>query len=901
MAEWASDIRARLASLQLSPVREAEIVEELSQHLDEEYEARRAAGVPDDQARQEVLDAALGGGALARDLRPLRQARTPLTIQPGAPRQSRLRDLLQDVRYALGLLRRQPGFAAAAIVTLALGIGANSAIFALVDATLLRPLPLPSPERVVAVTGRTATESTERARVSPNDLRDLKARATGLAALGGVMPNVGGMVMAGRDGTAETIARQWITAGALDALGAPPVAGRYFTAEDDRTALSAVVLSEAFWRSRFDGDPAILGQQVRLDGDAFTVLGVAPDTVQLIGRSDVWALVGLEEFPPRARGARMFHAIGRLKPGVTIAAAEAELASIAGALAREYPDTNTGRGVATEALHAFVIGGDLRQTSLLFVGVVVFVLLICCANVANLLLAHGAARARELSLRAAMGADRRRLIRQLLTESLVLSALGSTLGLAVGAAILQAAPAVVPAGLLPPAISLGVDLRVVAFCAGAALLVGVLFGLAPARQASSAAPAQALAVDSRTTTASGGWLRSLCVLGEVATAVVLLVGAGLLLRTLIAVQTVDRGYRADSVLTMLVDPLASQYPTDDAVRQFYEAVATEVRQLPGVHDAAWASTLPLGDSYAGPTAVALADAPPRPLAEQPTADYQIVSAEYFRALDLPIVEGRPFDARDTPSRVPVCIVNEAFVRRHLGGRPAIGARVRIMRSETAPAQERQIVGVARQVKGRPDEREDFQQVYVPLTQVALDDSFLLVRPRSGSAAALASSVRAAIGRVDRAQLVSVRQVLTLEDVAWEATSRHRFRATLVTAFAGLALLLAMIGLFGTLAYAVQRRVREMGVRRALGATTADVIGVVIRGALPPLAAGTLIGLGLAAALGRLLGGMLVGVAPIDPLTLGSVLAVLAVTAAMAIAAPAWAAARVDPVEALRAE
>jgi len=897
--DWPREIRARLTALELAPAREAEIVEELAQHLEEHYDALRRDGAGDEDARRMALAELLDPEALAARMKPLRQAHQPAPIQPGSPGGSVLRDLAQDLRYAVAMLRRQPGFAAGAILTLALGIGANTAIFALVDATLLRPLPLPAPDRLVVVTEQTAASSRER--VSPNNLIDWREQSRTIEGLAGYMPNVGGMVLAGRDGTAETVSRQWVTAGLFEVLGAPPVAGRYFRVADDRARLDAVVLSESFWRTRFDADPAIVGSRIRLDGDLFTVLGVAPDTVQLIGKSDLWAMLKIEGAPPRARGSHMFNVVARLKPATTLAASDADLSAIAATLARDHPDVNAGRGVALERLDSFVMGADLRRTSLLFVGVVLFVLLICCANVANLLMARATARARELAVRSAVGADRARLIRQLLTESLVLAALGGVAGFGLGAGILAVAPSLVPEGVLPPAVTLAVDLRLVTFCIGAALLVGVLFGLAPAWQATGVGTAPALAVDGRTTTGRGGWLRDLLVAAEVATAVVLLVGAGLLLRTLLAVESADRGYRATSVLTMLVDPLGSQYPTPEKLLQFYDQVAEEVRALPGVGDVAWASTLPLGESYAGPTAVTVAGDPPRTGADTPMADYQIVSPSFFETLDLPIVEGRPFDERDIPRGRPVCIVNEAFARTYLRGRPAVGARLLVQRSEDRPPVEHEVVGVARQVKGRPDEREDFQQIYVPMAQAALDDTFLLVRPASGRAGVLAPSVRAAIGRIDKQQLVSVRGVLTLEDVAWEATARHRFRAVLVTAFAALALVLAMVGLFGILAYAVQQRMRDLGVRRALGATTGDVVRSIVDRAAWVLAAGTGVGLGVAVVLGRLLASMLFGVAPLDPVTLAVVVVVLAVTAMAAIAGPAWKATRVDPVVALRSE
>ncbi|RPI22282.1 MAG: FtsX-like permease family protein, partial [Acidobacteria bacterium] len=531
-----------------------------------------------------------------------------------------------------------------------------------------------------------------------------------------------------------------------------------------------------------------------------------------------------------------------------------------------------------------------------------FVLLICCANVANLLLTRATVRTRELAIRSALGAGRRRVIRQLLTESLVLSAIGGALGLGLGAAILKIAPSLIPQELLPGALTLTFDWRVTVFCAMAALLVGLLFGLVPAWQATDFSSHVVIASGGRTVTGRGGTVRSLLVVGEVATAVVLLFGAGLLLRTLLVVDSVDRGYRAERVLTMMVDPLGARYPTPASLVHFFEAIEGEIRALPGVQSVGWASTLPLGPSDAGQMSFEIVGDPQPEESQRPTADYQVVSPTYFQTLDLAVLAGRAFNDRDTGDRVPVCIVNEALVRRYLRGRMPIGLRL-AFRSDSPQARPlvREIVGVARQVKGRPDETESFVQIYVPLAQSLRDDIYLLVRPTSGPAEALAPSVRAAIARVDKEQLVSVRDVMTLEDVAWEATARHRFRAVLVMTFAGLALLLAMVGVFGILAYSVQQRVRDIGVRRALGASTSDVLRLVVRSAAGLIVTGAAIGLALSAVLSRLLGTMLFGVEPLDPTTFVSVMILLALTAAVSIAGPAWRAARIDPAVALRSE
>jgi putative ABC transport system permease protein len=551
-------------------------------------------------------------------------------------------------------------------------------------------------------------------------------------------------------------------------------------------------------------------------------------------------------------------------------------------------------------MHDSMIGTDLRLTSMLFLGVVGFVLLICCANVANLLLARATVRTRELAVRSALGAGRRRIIRQLLTESVVLSLVGGALGIGVGAAILSVAPSLIPKGLLPATVTLAFDMRVVAFCAAAALLVGLIFGVMPAWKATEFSSAEVISSGSRTTT-GGGSLRGLLVIGEVATAVLLLFGAGLLLRTLVAVDAFDRGFRAESVLTMLVDPLGSKYPTPQSLQQFFDQVEAEISAVPGVAGVAWASELPLDFFDSGGLSFEIVGDPPVDESQRPRASDQIVSATYFSTLDLPILSGRVFDRRDTRDGVPVCIVNEAFARSVGSGRSPIGQRI-ALRPATSPQAKpvvREIIGVARQVKGRPDEAKDFVQLYLPMSQLISDDMFVVVRPKSGRAEALAPAVRAAISRIDKEQLVGVTNVMTLEDIAWAATGRHRFRAVMVVAFAALALVLAMVGVFGMLAYSVQQRVRDIGVRRALGATTNDVLRLVIANAARIIATGAAIGLALSAVSGRLIETMLFGVRPLDLATFAFVTVVLGVTAALSIAGPAWRAARIDPAVALR--
>jgi putative ABC transport system permease protein len=708
------------------------------------------------------------------------------------------------------------------------------------------------------------------------------------------------MVMNGADGAVETVPRQWVTAGFFDALGVTPIAGRTFRVSDDAERARVVVIAESFWRTRFGADLTAVGRDIRLDGSPYTVVGVVSDNAALLNRTSLWALVPLNR-NPAARGARSVFAIGRMKPGITLAVAAADMSALAEGLSREFPDTNKGRGITLQPLRDAVIGGELRLTSLFFIGVVGCVLLICCTNVAHLLLTRATSRSHELAIRSALGADRQRLVRQLLTESLLLSAIGGVLGIGVGAAILEMAPAVLPQELLPAAVTLSLDMRVVGFTAGAALFVGLLCGLVPAWQATRFQPAGNVMAGGRSATSATGRIRSWLVGGEVAMAVLLLCGAGLLLRTVIAVKTVERGYRAEDALTMMVDPLGARYPSKPTLLQFFDRVEQEVARLPGINSVAWASTLPMGFSYAGRSSFEIAGGTPLDPDRRPTADLQIVSRSYFRTVDLPIVAGRGFTAEDTADAAPVCMVNEAFARAYGQGGTVIGQRLalRPASSPQAAGITREIVGVARQIKARPDEREDLVQIYVPMTQHVVDDIHLIVRPVSGSAKALAPSVRAAIARVDADGLVSVRNVMTLDDIAWNATARHWFRAVLAVTFAALAFVLALVGVFGVIASSLQQRVRELALRKALGATPRDLFRLVAGATIRVVVVGMSVGVFGAVLLSRVIATVLFAVTPLDPATFISVVVMFLVAVALAVAGPAWRAVRVDPAMALR--
>jgi putative ABC transport system permease protein len=504
-------------------------------------------------------------------------------------------------------------------------------------------------------------------------------------------------------------------------------------------------------------------------------------------------------------------------------------------------------------------------------------------------------------VRSALGAERGRIIRQLLTESLVLASLGGILGLGIGAAILRAAPALIPPGLLPAAVTPAFDLRVVLFSGAATLAVGVLFGLVPAWQATGVSLASVMASESRSSTSRGSRLRKLLVSSEVAAAVLLLCGAGLLMKTLLTLISGDPGYGApaESVLTLdfsVPSGKDTRYPTDEALSGFYDTVARDVAALPEVRRVGWSSSLPYGTSELGRWMFEIVGDPPVESGRRPTAEYTVADPGYFQTLDLPIVYGRGFNERDALRSVPVCLVNEAFVRRHFKGRDPIGVRLWLKPTYDRPAQVREIVGVVRQTSGEPDAPE-LLQVYAPLAQYPIGDVYMVVQPSSGSAGALTPLVRRVVAQLNPD--VPVRRDRTIETLSIQSTAGYRFRATMVGGFAALALALAMIGVFGVLAYTVQQRRREIGVRIALGASGARVMWLVFRDAGAMIAAGVIGGVALAAFASRMIAAFLFGVDPLDPMTFVAVPVVILITAIGAAAIPAWRASRIDPVVAFR--
>jgi len=814
-----------------------------------------------------------------------------------------LHELRDDVRFALRQMRRAPGFTAIAVVTLALGIGANSAMFALADGVLFRPLPFPAAERLVVVEERAAADTGAlRSRIAVLNIRDWSEQNRTFETLAGVYlsPGNGGPALTGF-GPADIVLNQTVTARFFDVLGVKPLLGRTFRPSDEQAGVEPlVVLSEQFWRTRLGADPSIIGRPLMFDGRPRTVVGVVPADFEFVRPSSMWTLFAIPADGPTRRVFTGMRVIGRLRPDVAPAAAQSDITRIADRLAKQYGDERVDRRIAIEPFRSDLIGPELRRVSLLFVAIVAIVLFMCCANIANLLLSRATGRTRELAVRTALGAGRSRIVRQILTESVTLAVLGSVVGAGLGAAMLALAPAVLPAGLLPGGLRLEFDGRVVAFCVLAAVGAGIAFGAVPAWQVVRSPLAQIIGAGSTRTATSGGTrLRAVLVGAEIAAAVLLLCGGGLLLRTLLTVEGAVPGYgaKAESVLTMdLTLPARPQYSTASQRLQFFQAAEREIAAAPGVRSAAWASTLPMGNSQIGSQFFEIVGDTAAAAVGRPLANYQVVSPSYFTTVAVPILAGRGFTDRDTESSAPVCVVNEAFVKRYLRGRPVLGARIRIAIFPTADLVTREIVGIARQVKGRADEREEQAQIYVPNAQNAWNEAYLLVRA-TNRGESIARQVRAALDQVDPD--LPVRSVLTLEGIANAATARYRFRASIAVAFAVVALGLALAGVFGVLAYSVEQRTREIGVRMAVGATTAHIVRLVLGSAARTVVAGTVVGVVLALLLARSISVFLFGVVPVDPMTFLMAIVTIVATATVAAGLPALRAARIDPAATFR--
>ncbi len=821
--------------------------------------------------------------------------------------------MIQEFRHGLRLLGRNRGFAAIGILTLALGIGANTAMFSIVNGVLLNPFPYPATDSLMFVSAWSAQFNVS-VPLTYADYLDLRHDSRLFQHLAAARGSGFNLTEAARE--PARVKGATVSANAFPLLGMQPALGRTLQEADDREGAERVaVISHALWTTRYDGDPGVIGRSIGLDGQTYTVVGVMPAAFKFWA-ADVWVPIGLNflgEFQhSRVVRSDMF-GVGRLAPGVTREQAQAELDVITKRLQQAYPDTNRDIGVRVVPLKESVTA-SIRPTLLVLLGAVGFVLLIACANVANLLLARAATRERELAVRTALGASRGRLARQLLFEAAPLALLGATAGLVLAHWFTQGALRLAPAGSIPAEAAVGVDWRVLAFTVGISFLTAFGTGLLPALQAARTDPARDLSDGARGATAGGRahLARSALVVSEVALSLVLLAGATLLMTSFKRLQAEDPGFRPDHILTLQVSLPATRYPEAHQSERFFTDALDRIGSLPGVQAVGAVSALPLSGTGSDMPIVAEGRTYTS-LDQLPSTQFSVVQGDYFRAMGMAVRAGRVFNAGDTVHAPRVTVINEALAKQFLPGNNPIGKRVmlgvpdNLMRDDLIPGIKRfewlTVVGVVGNVKKFALGDTPTPEAYVPYVQsppIAIFRSSMFIVARStGEPLALAAALRDQIWALDRDQPIT--SLMTMDGRLAESLRQPRFSMLLLGLFAVVALVLSLVGIYGVLSYLVASRTREIGIRLALGAQPAHVVRGVITQALWLVGGGVALGLAGSFALTRLLTSMLHDVSPTDPGVLGGVAALLVTAALAACYVPARRATRVEPVIALRAE
>ena len=884
-------LRLRLRSLVRRGLIDQELDAELQFYLDHHIEESLAAGLSPDEARRAALRSL---GSVTRVKEECRDARGLKVID----------DLAQDIRYGLRTLIKNPRFTLVAILTLGLGLGANTAMFSVVNAALLRPLPYPEPDRLVKIVGTNTREGTL-GNLSPADFADLDA-ASDLFESMTAHGWVGFFTIAG-DGEPERISGSNVTYDFFQTLGVEPLLGRAFRPKEDERGLPRVaIISHAFWGRRFGSDPSTLGRVVNFNAIPTTIVGILPPDYRHPEPNperepDAYIPFWWDPAQPNRVG-HFIRAIGRLTPGVTLDQARAELTTLATRLEQEYPDNNTDRGVHLSFLLDAIVQ-DTRLALLLLLGAVGFVLLVACANIANLLLASGSARQKELAIRAALGAGRRRLIRQLLTESLLLSVGGGIIGLAVASWAMQMLTRF-SATLLPRAEGIQLDSTVLGFTAALACLTGLVFGLAPALQLSRADVHDSLKDGTRGQAGHARRrARELLIVAEVALSLVLLVGAGLLLQSLWRLQNVDPGFRPECVLTLQMSLPFAKYEEGEQI-PFYEQLYERLRPLPGVDVVGAINILPLSQNYDGnPFQI---DDRPVPVAQAPGVQTRSINPAYFRAMGIPLIRGREFNDRDTADSPGVAIISDRMAERYWPGEDPIGKRITYNRGTFEEETQtvggpgsRDIVGIVGSVKHLALEDDVEAMFYTPQTQQPSFHTMTLVLRGSVERSSLTARVRHALAAMDPD--VPIFAIRTLDAMLDSSVAQPTLRTVLLGLFAGLALLLSLVGIYGVIGHLVGQRTLEIGIRMALGARSLDVIRMLVAQGMIPVFVGIGIGLAAAYALSRILASLLFAVTATDPLTYVVVALVLGAAALAATCVPAMHATQIDPSTALRAE
>ena len=802
---------------------------------------------------------------------------------------------LNDIRYAVRNLLKRPAFTIIAAITLALGIGANTAIFSSVYALLLKPLPFPDLDRVVAVWDSYPSKGVVRNEVAMANYLDWKAQNQSFEQL--ALYSWWSTNLTGLDAP-ERIQGMSVTANFFDALGVKPIIGRNFTAEENEPGKdNVVVLTHNLWQRRFGGDPNIVGKTITLDSVASTIVGVLPEKVAYPANAELYGPIKISAKLAANRQFNSYYVVGRLKPGVSIKSAQADIDNITARLEQQYPQTNTGSRATVFAIVADTVR---KYETGLWIGMaaVGFVLLIACANVANLMLARASGRQKEIALRAALGASRWRIVRQLLIESSVVALIGGALGILVavwGIDALQAANPGDAAKFAPGWHELGINPAVLVFTVALSLLSGLLFGLAPALQVSKPNLNDALKDGIRQSSGHSHRLRSSLVVAEVALSLVLLVGAGLFFRSFVTLFKTDPGFNPENVLTMGLILPSSKYKDEPQRAAFYNDLVQRVKATPGVQSAAAVNYLPLGGSNSSETYLVEGMPEPAPGNEN-IGRYRVCTPDYFTTMQIPILKGRAFTEQDKNGALPVVIVNETLARKHWPGQDAIGKRIRFQAPlDLAPWME--VVGVIKDVKHELT-LEVTPEYYLPYAQDVWR-SMVVVARTSVDPASLAGSLRDNVWAIDKDQPVF--EVRTMQEVRSLSVGLQQFNSVMIGIFAAVALVLASIGIYGVMAFAVTQRTREIGIRMALGARKTDVLRMVVGNGMKLAFIGLAIGLVASWLLTRFISSLLFGVEPTDPLTFAAVSACLLVAALLACYLPARRATKVDPLEALRYE
>ena len=896
MRDWHAFVRTHLSLPDLSPEREARIVRELAAQVEDFYREAIARGLSEAEADAYASAQVTDWPRFARDV--MRADRAHL--QPRLERLANVLDttpgpssgvarmfaqLLRDLRFGVRQLVKAPGFSIVAILTLTLGIGATTAIFSVVNGVLLRPLPFPQPEGLVRV--HEVVPQYGLFSVAPANFLDWRDQNTvfeRIATYGGASGT-----FAWADGP-ERVQGTNVSWDLFELLRVPPALGSSFTADQDRPGNNnVIVISHALWQRRFNGDPAVVGQAATVNGARMTIQGVMPAGFYYPTRtSEFWRPIAIN--PANAtRGGHFLGVVARLKDDVTLDRAGAEMKMIAERLATQYPNNSADESAEVVALHEQVVGAirPALTTLLIAVGVVV---LIACANVANLLLVRASVREKEIAIRAAMGAGRRRLIMQMLSESMVLALVGGVLGLLLAYLAIPAVQSL-SAGSIPRVADVTIDRTVLFFVLAASLVTGIIFGLVPALQLSRTGAGAVLKEGGRSSVGSGGrWLRSTLLVGEVALSLMLLVGAALLLRSFSNLTRVDPGFDAEGVLAFQVSLPEASYSGRAARVQYYDSLLSRLAAVPSVASASAVQTLPLRGDYV--LSVTIQGQPEPPPGETPSANYRAITPGYFSTLAIPVLRGRTFSSQDSETSVPVAVVDEAFVQRHYPGEEAIGRRIDIGNGTVGA----EIVGIVGSVNYSGLDAVPTPTMYMPVTQDGFGTMWVMART-SGDPSALTGTVRAIVKELDGT--LPAYSITPLATVLDESVAQRRFSMLLILIFGLVALFLAAVGLYGVVAYTVSLRTKEIGLRMAIGAQPRDVLKLIVGGGMKLAMVGVVVGTIGAFAASSIVETMLFEVETTDPVSYAATAGLLLVIAAVACYIPARRAMRVDPMVTLQ--